>query len=99
MKIFVAGESEQVAIFLADADVMACAAGLEMREREAAHLDRMIDQLVVVRGGITAKAVRLRAASRQAGRNAPVVARVAHWSDDLDVAGPFVVFNEPDEYR
>ena len=83
----------------ADGDVMACAAGLEMREHEAAHLDRMIDQLVVVCGGITAKAVRLRAASRQAGRKAPVVARVAHWSDDLDVAGPFLVFDEPDEYR
>ena len=69
-----------------DRDLVAHAARGERGEREIAHLDRMVDQLVVVRRAIAAEAVRRRAVRGQRRRDAPVRVSRRRRANDVERA-------------
>ena len=69
-----------------DRDFVPHGAGSERRERKIAHLDRMIDEFVVIGGRVAAKAMRHRAVGGQRRRDAPVDEVVAAGTQQLDRA-------------
>ena len=95
----VAGEAIEIAAMpAADRDVVLRAAGLERRCGEVAHLDRMIDQLIVVRRVIAAEAGRRAFVAGKRGRHAPRASGVAVGRDDLDLAPAIRAAVRAEEY-
>src|SRR5262249_62380307 len=69
---------------------MGDAGRLEWSERERSHLDRMIDQLIVIGGAIDAEAFCRRVPSAQGRRYAPGTCARASRGQDLHLAGMIV---------
>ena len=76
-------------------DVVSRAAGVEPREDKRSHLHRMIDELVIVARSIATETVGLRAAARQAGRDAPIATGLYYRRYDIELAWTVLAPDRP----
>ena len=78
-------------------DLVRHAGGLEAFQPEAAHLDRVVDQRVVVGRAVAAETVSGRAGFRQRRRDPPVAKRAAGRRCEIDLVRLAVAAVDPDE--
>ncbi len=94
----VALEPRQVGVLATgERDLVRHAARREPSERERAHLDRMVDQLLVAGGRVRAEAVPRRPLAPHRGRHAPPAIARPPRRDDLDFARRGVMADDAQE--
>jgi hypothetical protein len=82
------GQSYQIDIAVTrHCDLVFCASSLERSDGKAAHLDRMIDQRVIVSGPITPETISFRTVLGQGGGHPPVAPDRRRWRQQIDRAG------------
>ena len=98
-RLEIAAQALEVGIVSAvDGDVVRHSARSEGCQRQLAHLDRMVDQLVVVRRTIRAEAVHRCAGPRHRGGDPPVAIARAGRAQDVDAAGALLPSQRTQEY-